>query len=130
MAWDSTRPVPWQRLVREWLVYVAVMVAVMLILLRDRPLAGAMIGLAASGPLYLGIGFVLAKFGYQRKSLRELRNEAATGGSDRRSRRATGRPDDDRADGEGGVPGPRPKPAPTSRTGASTGRPGGKRKRR
>ena len=26
MGWDSSRPVPWQRLVREWLVYAAIMI--------------------------------------------------------------------------------------------------------
>ena len=34
-------------------------------------------GLLVSGPLYLGLGFVLAKFGYQRKTLADLRTPRA-----------------------------------------------------
>ena len=75
MAWDSTRPVPWRRLIREWLIYAAIMAAVFLIFFRDASLVGAMAGLLISGPLYLVFGAVLAKFGYQRKSLKQLRAE-------------------------------------------------------
>lgn len=119
MAWDSTRPVPWQRLVREWLIYVVIMAGLFAVLFRDSNLIGIIAGLLVSGPLYLGFGFVLAKFGYQRKSWKELRSEApARGGRSRRS-------DDSKAD-----VGPRPKPAPTSRTGGGSQRPGGSRKKR
>lgn len=115
MAWDSTRPVPWRRLVREWLVYVAVMAVLFVLLFRDSGLLGIFAGLLVSGPLYLAFGFVLAKFGYQRKSWKELRSEP-------RSQRASR---DEPSDS-----GPKPKPAPTSRTGATAGRPGGARKKR
>ena len=53
MAWDSSRPVPWQRLVREWLVYVAIMAVVFVLFFRDQPLIGIFAGLLVSGPLYL-----------------------------------------------------------------------------
>lgn len=120
MAWDSSRPVPWQQLIRTWLLYVAVMAAVFVLLFRDRPLIGLFAGLLISGPLYLAIGWVLAKFGYQRKTWRQLRAESAAQTADE-------------ADGPGDAPdvGPRPKPAPTRRTGGTVpGRPGGSRKRR
>jgi glycerol kinase len=35
MAWDNTRPVPWQRLIREWLIYAAIMTAVFLVIFND-----------------------------------------------------------------------------------------------
>lgn len=116
MAWDSSRPVPWQRLAREWLVYVAIMAAIFLVFMRDRPLIGIFAGLIVSGPLYLAIGYVLAKLGYQRARLKRPDDADAT--------------EDDTVAVEAG---PRPKPAPTKRTGGGGGggsRPGGSRKRR
>jgi hypothetical protein len=78
MAWDSSRPVPWQRLIREWLLYVGIMVIVFLIIYRNRLEIGLFIGLLTSGPLYVLFGAVLAKFGYQRKTLRDLKNQRAS----------------------------------------------------
>lgn len=117
MAWDSSRPVPWQRLAREWLVYVALMGALFIVFFRDRPLIGIFAGLLASGPLYLMFGYVLAKFGYHRKSLKQLRAEKPLKGSEERPESDV----DER---------PRVKPAPTKRTGSGSTRPGGSRKRR
>ena len=120
MAWDSSRPVPWQRLVREWFVYVAIMAAVFVLFFRNRPLLGIFAGLLASGPLYLTFGYILAKLGYQRRTLKQLRDEAPAKG------------DDEAAEGgnDAAPERPRPKPAPTKRTGGGSGRPGGSRKRR
>lgn len=122
MAWDSSRPVPWNRLVREWLIYGAIMAVVFALFFRDRPLAGIAVGLLASGPLYLALGYVLAKFGYQRRSLKQMRDEQSAKAST----------SDSRGDDDTSTAGPRPKPPPTKRTGggASSGRPGGARKRR
>jgi hypothetical protein len=114
MAWDSSRPVPWRRMVNEWLIYVGVMFIVILFLFRDQSVIGLVAGLLVSGPLYLGFGYVLAKFGYRRKNLRELREQS-------------GRPATDPGDA---APPQRAKPTPTSRTGGTSGRPGAKRKRR
>ncbi len=75
MAWDSSRTVPWQRLSREWMVYAIVMIVAFGLFFRDTVTGASVLGLAASYPLYLGFGAVLAKFGYQRKTLRDLRNE-------------------------------------------------------
>lgn len=115
MAWDSSRPVPWRRLAREWLIYVAVMAVVFVLFFRDNGLIGIFAGLLVSGPLYLAFGYVLAKFGYQRKTWKELRSEPRPARADR---------DAD------AVVGPRPKPAPTRRTGGGTGRPAGSGKKR
>ena len=115
MAWDSTRPVPWRRLIREWLIYVAVMAFVFVLFFRDNGLVGIFAGLLVSGPLYLAFGTVLAKFGYQRKTWKQLRTEPRPA----KSRSA-----------EEAVAGPKPKAPPTRRTGAAAGRPGGDRKKR
>lgn len=116
MAWDASRPVPWGRLAREWLVYVAVMAVVFVLFLRDTVTTGSIVGLFASLPMYLIAGYVLAKFGYQRKTLRDLKTAArATPTSSSTSASRT-----------------RSKPARTSRTstGPSQHRPNNKRKRR
>jgi hypothetical protein len=119
MAWDSTRPVPWRRLIREWLIYAVIMAAVFLIFFRDASLFGAMVGLLISGPLYLVFGSVLAKFGYQRKSLKQLRAER----EDRTSGAA-------RVAGSATADRPRERPAPTRRTsgGGRSNRPGARRR--
>ena len=114
MAWDSSRPVPWKRLVREWLIYVAVMAVVLLVVFRSSNVIGAFAGLLVSGPLYLLMGFVLAKLGYQRKTLKEMRTpQAATRGSKKSK--------DDDVTTES-TPEKR-RPAPTSRTSGGGNRP-------
>ena len=40
MAWDSSRPVPWNRLIREWLIYAAIMSAVFIIFFRGDNIVG------------------------------------------------------------------------------------------
>ncbi|KGA07781.1 MAG: hypothetical protein GM46_8410 [actinobacterium acAcidi] len=108
MAWDSTRTVNWARLIREWIVYAVVMSGVFVIFLRDNVSAGSIAGLAASFPMYLIFGGALAKFGYQRKTLTDLRRETPvrTPRASRRSRGATSQESTPTKD----------RPAPTSRT--------------
>lgn len=114
MAWDASRPVPYRRLLVEWSIYAAVMVVVFTLFLRDSTdLGGLLLGLAVSLPLWIGISYVLAKFGYQRKTLREAREAG-------RAAASTGS-----ADGAAGAP--RTRPAPTKRTGAG-GRPATKKR--
>ncbi len=114
MGWDNSRPVPWQRLIREWLVYAAIMSAVFVIFFRGGNVVGAIAGVLVSGPLYLGFGAVMAKFGYQRQRLKDVRpkpaGESASSDSSDRSERA--------------------KPAPTSRTAGGGNRPRSANKRR
>ena len=116
MGWESSRPVPWQRLIREWLIYAAIMAAIFLIFFLDGNLVGAFAGLLVSGPLYLVFGFVLAKFGYQRKTLKQVRAARAGGAGDTAKPVVTG--------------GPRQRPAPTRRTagGGRSNRPSNRRR--
>ncbi|MGH9270653.1 MAG: hypothetical protein ACRDZ2_05210 [Ilumatobacteraceae bacterium] len=106
MGWDASRPVPWQRLMREWVIYAGIMTVVFLLFFRSGNLIGIIGGLLSSGPLYLGFGYLLAKFGYQRKTLKDLRTPRATPG-----RQSSAHAADDR-----------PKPAPTRRTSAGSNR--------
>ena len=112
MAWDSTRTVNWGRLTREWVVYAVVMAAVFVIFLRDNVSAGSVAGLAASFPMYLIFGGALAKMGYQRKTLSDLRRQTPVR-PPRARRKASSSGDTSQA-----IPS-RTRPAPTSRT--STG---------
>ena len=115
MGWDSSRPVPWNRLIREWLIYAAIMSAVFVVFFRGDNVLGAIAGVLISGPLYLAFGSVMAKFGYSRTRLKGLRaaraegpEQAATASSDAAASSSST---------------PRPKPAPTSRTAGGGNRP-------
>jgi hypothetical protein len=103
MAWDADRPVPWARLLKDWAIYAAIMAAIFLLFFDDDLSMGTFIGLVASLPIYLLFGSVLAKFGYTRKTMKEMREATPP----RRS--------SDTADT---APSGRPKPPPTKRTGA------------
>ena len=109
MAWDSTRTVNWGRLTREWLVYAIVMSIVFVIFLRDNVTAGSIAGLVASFPMYLIFGGALAKMGYQRKTLSDLRSQTPA-----RSPRVSRRLSND--SGSSKTTPSRSRPAPTSRT--------------
>jgi hypothetical protein len=118
VAWDSTRPVPWRQLLRDWLIYFAIMMIVFFGVLRDRVSGGTALGLVASGPLFIALGAVLAKFGYTRKTLKQLRSMPREPAAPRAERHGTP------------TSSSRNRPGPTRRT--STGprnRPSSKRKR-
>ena len=118
MAWDSSRPVPLRRLVREWLIYagIASVGFVIFYKVENREIKPSLfLGLASSGPMYILFGAVMAKFGYQRKTMKEIRANRPAPGTPRvprTSSRSTGATVAQAA-------GPRPKPPPTRRT--STG---------
>lgn len=114
MGWDATRPVPYRRLAKEWLIYAAIMLAIFLVFFRDRNIAGIVIGLLVSLPLWIGFSYVLAKFGYQRKTLTEARAGHAASATSA----ATTSTD----------PGAKTRPAPTKRTATGPNRPNRKRK--
>jgi hypothetical protein len=114
-----SRAVPWERLMREWVIYAGIMTAIFLLLFRDGSTMGAIAGVLVSGPLYLAFGFVMAKFGYQRRTMKQLR-------ADRGGRAGA---NDDERDGTAKSSEARARPAPTSRTAQGTNRPA-KRKRR
>ena len=100
MAWDPNRKAPVQQLVREWCIYLGIILLVFIAFFFDSISVGTFIGLALSGPLYVGFGVVMAKFGYQRQRL--IRRPATA----IRSERAA----------------PKAKPAPTKRTGGKQNR--------
>ena len=113
VAWDASRPVPYRRLLKEWLIYAAIMAVVFVLVLRDSTSTfGLVFGLAISLPLYVGLSYVLAKFGYQRKTLAELRTPRAAGSDE------SGGPSGSTATTTG-----RTRPAPTRRTAAGSTRP-------
>jgi hypothetical protein len=116
MGWDSSRPVPWNRLIREWLIYAAIMSAVFAIFFRGDNVLGAIAGVLISGPLYLAFGWVMAKFGYSRTRLKGLRSAGRAEGS---APTSTAHGD---ASGSATAT-PRPRPAPTSRTAGGGNRP-------
>ncbi len=117
---------PWQRLTREWLIYVAVMAVVLLVVIRSSNVIGAFAGLLVSGPLYLLMGFVLAKFGYQRKTLKQMRAEPATPREPRKKKKKKSKGDDDAVSE---TP-EKHRPAPTKRTSGGGNRPRSKTRRR
>lgn len=80
MGWDASRPVPWRRLVKEWLIYAAIMAVVLALLFRDGEVLALVVGVLASGPIFVALGAVMAKFGYQRKTLADLRTPRAAPG--------------------------------------------------
>ena len=87
--WDSRPPVPWRRLVREWLIYTGV-AAVVLALFFRSDLPTLIVGVLASGPVFIVLGAVMAKFGYTRKTLAELRTPRASTSSTSTSAPAAG----------------------------------------
>ena len=101
MAWDPNRRVPWQRLSKEWLIYLVIISIVFGLFFSDSVNLGTVVGLALSGPIYVGFGAVMAKFGYERQRLIKMPRPAPTSTRPTSATR---------------------KPAPTSRTGARKGR--------
>ena len=100
---------------REWLIYVSIMAVVLAVFFRDSGFVGAIGGLLVSGPLYLLFGFVMAKLGYQRRTLKDLRTPQAS-------------PSDAATPVESDSA-PR-RPAPTRRTSGGGNRPKSKPRRR
>lgn len=96
MKWDSSRPVPWKRLCIEWTV-VAGIVAIVSLLVTENRTANSYFALAFGGVIYLAVGALMAKLGYQRKTLQQVRADVAAAPP-----RTVG--------------GSRPRPAPTKRT--------------
>jgi hypothetical protein len=121
MAWDPQRPVPWQRLVRDWLVYAALMSVVLAILRRDSLTIAPFLGLLVSGPIFITVGAILAKFGYQRKTMKGIRAEAVAKEQAKAAARSA-------ASASTSATG-RARPAPTKRTSGGSRRPSVNRRR-
>jgi hypothetical protein len=102
MRWDATKPVPWKRLWTEWAV-IGVIVALVAYFISHNHKVGSYVGIVLAGLVYVVFGAVLAKFGYARKTFRQLRAEAAAAPPRQVGRTVAG-------------PTARPRPAPTKRT--------------
>lgn len=114
MAWNSANPVAWKRLFIEWLVIGAVVAFISFFVTGNRR-PESYIAVLLGGIIYLVLGGVLAKFGYQRKTLKQIRAEAAA----TPPRRVGSAPSSSG----------RPRPAPTSRTSSGPAKNTQKRKR-
>ncbi|MCE9622155.1 MAG: hypothetical protein K8R99_07420 [Actinomycetia bacterium] len=119
MKWDSSRTVPWKRLCIEWAVVAAVVAAVSFSATDNRRLS-SYLALLLGGAVYLVVGATMAKLGYQRKSLKQMRAEVAAA-----PRRTVG----SSSTAERSATTVRPKPAPTKRTSGSAGQRPAKRRR-
>ncbi len=100
MPWDADRPIPWKRLLREALIFLLLGALIFAFVLHTER-ASSYVGLVIGAGLFVLISAPLSKFGYLRPTLNRPRSPA----------RAAGR--------QAVTPGPRPKPAPTRRTGGS-----------
>src|SRR5258707_500850 len=63
MAWDSSRPIPWNRLVKEAAIFLVLGAIIFTFFLKNSN-AGSYAGLVIGMLLYVGFSVVLAKFGY------------------------------------------------------------------
>jgi hypothetical protein len=106
MRWDQSRPVPWRRLTTEWVVVTLALVVIMTAFLDTEP--SALASLLVGGVVYLAVGYVLAKLGYQRATVQSIRDRQAAQAAQRSATDTTPR---------------RPRPAPTKRTGGGGSRP-------
>lgn len=117
MAWDSSRPVPWKRLLIEWAV-IAVVVGAISFFVTDNNRAANYLTIVLAGPVYVGFGAVIAKFGYARKTVKELRAETEA----ELARKAAAAP-------AATSTAARARPAPTSRTSSGPSNRPNKKKR-
>ena len=138
VAWDSSRQVPWAKLVKPFVLYFVVANAAMLAIAPKKYGAGTFIGTVLGGVFYLLIGIVAIKFGWQPLSYAQRREQAAARAQERRA--ASGKDPSSKAGrsrdrevrgGElkgGQVKGApvdaadRARPAPTRRTASGVGR--------
>lgn len=111
---------------KEWVLYAALMTALFLLLFRDSNIVGAIAGVLISGPLYLILGAVLAKFGYTRRTMKQLRSERSESTSEPSSGKGKSGKTSSGSDGSAD----RRAPAPTKRTSGGSNRPTSKQKRR
>jgi Mn2+/Fe2+ NRAMP family transporter len=102
LAWDATRPIPWRRLTREVAIFL-VLGAVAITLFVKPARALNYVGLLVGMMFYVAFAAVLAKFGYDRDTLRATRARTRAVASTPTAPTQTGRQ----------------RPAPTRRT--STG---------
>ncbi len=74
MSYDASRPVPWMKLLRLFLVYAVIANLIFFLFFRDDFGWGAVVGTAAGGAVYLVISSILVKFGWDPPMLRARAN--------------------------------------------------------
>jgi hypothetical protein len=104
VAWDASRPVPWARLLKPFLIYAVIANLGFLVLMGDRYDIGVLIGTLIGGVVYIGLSAALVKFGW---------NPPGWTRRPRKTRAAATAPPAGSA---------RPRPAPTKRTNATNPR--------
>ena len=72
MAWDANRPIPWRRLAREATIFLVIGAVALTLLVKKRQ-PGTYFGLVLGMVFYVGFVAILAKFGYERQSIRQAR---------------------------------------------------------
>ena len=72
MAWDSSRPIPWNRLLKEAAIFLVLGAVIFAFFLKNSNV-GSYVGLVIGMLLYVGFSVVLAKFGYSRESMKQAR---------------------------------------------------------
>ena len=107
MAWDSSRPVPWNRLLKEAAIFLVIGAIVFTLLIKDTKVS-SYVGLVIGMGIYIAFSVVLAKFGYTRETMKQNRARQMAVRQQRQQGRAVA-----------ASPMSKPKPAPTKRT--STG---------
>ena len=76
MGWDATRPVPWQRFLKEAVIFGLGMCVVLFVFAGERDPA-SFVGVSMGAVVYIFVAALMSKFGYQRKTLAQMRAEAA-----------------------------------------------------
>jgi hypothetical protein len=122
MAWDSTRKVPWRRVLKPFGIYAVVAAAVLLVATR-RFDAGLLVGLVGGGLIYAALVTVLVKFGWNPPIFmsKEERAGAAAAAAERRAARRSGKDRSTSAPAANAATG-RATPPPTKRTNATNPR--------
>ena len=115
MAWDSSRPIPWNRLLKEAAIFLVLGAIIFTFFLKNSNF-GSYAGLVIGMLLYVAFSVVLAKFGYTRESVRQVRARQAAARRTPSAAAAT-------------TPLSRQKPPPTKRTSSGpSNRPKSKRR--
>ncbi len=120
MAWDSTRRVPWKKVLTPFVLYAVVAVVLFSVLGKGFD-AGLLVGVVAGGVIYALLAAVMVKFGWNPPMFqsREERAAAAAASAERRAARAAAKSG---GKGRAAVDPSRAKPAPTRRTNATNRR--------
>jgi hypothetical protein len=121
MAWDSSRRVPWRRVIKMYVMYAVAANIVLYLIDRKHYGVPTIIGIVLGGLFYTLLVVVMVKLGADPfRSFRRPPRPAA-GTTARSTTRSSRQP-------AASVPGPRPRPAPTRRTASGPNHPRPKKK--